>query len=109
MKKIKLFFIAAAFLAITASTNMSCEPISTACTSGKGTLVLTNKSLSTVQRIMINGVNYGTLDPGEKKEIELSPGAYEFQQVGLSGGTGCSAAVVTISECDRQAFSCSAK
>ncbi len=80
----------------------SCEE---AC-DGMGTLKLTNKSLSTVQKIMIDGVNYGTIDPDESKEIDLAPGEHEFQQVGISGGTGCSAATVIIVECKTSAFEC---
>jgi len=38
-----------------------------------GTLELTNKSIGTVQRIMIDGVNYGSLDPSESKDISLAP------------------------------------
>jgi hypothetical protein len=106
MKKIKLILLAIVLMTITASVNTSCEDLTC---NGKGTLSLTNKSLLTVQKIMINGVNYGTLDPGETQEIELSPGMYMWQLVGLSGGTGCSAAAVTITECDTQGFSCSAK
>jgi hypothetical protein len=81
----------------------SCEE---AC-DGMGTLELTNKSLSTVQRLMVDGVNHGTIDPGESKEIKLAPGEHEFQQVGISGGNGCSAATVIIVECKTSAFSCS--
>jgi hypothetical protein len=106
MKKIKLFLIALVLLTITASVNTSCEDLTC---NGKGTLKLTNNSHSTVQKIMINGISYGTLDPNEVKEIELSPGTYAWQLVGIAGGTGCSAAVVTITECDTQGFQCSGK
>jgi hypothetical protein len=109
MKKFKLFLITIALLAISASMNTSCEPVDDACANGKGTLNLENTSISTVQRIMINGVNYGTLDPGEEKDIELSPGEYVFQQIGLSGGSGCSPAFVTITACDWQGFTCKGK
>ena len=74
---------------------------------GKGDLKLTNKSINTVQRIMIDGVNYGTLDPGESEIISLRAGEHEFQQVGISGGSGCSSAKVIIIECETQGFSCS--
>lgn len=75
--------------------------------SGMGTLKLTNKSLNTVQKIMVDGVNHGTIDPGESKEIALAAGSHDFQQVGISGGTGCSAASVIIVECETTGFSCS--
>ena len=103
MKKIKLFLVV---MAVAVLMGTSCEDLFC---DGKGTLQLTNKSLLTVQKIMINGVNYGTLDPGETESIDLSPGVYAWQLVGISGGTGCSMAAVTITECDTQAFSCSAK
>ena len=103
MKKI-VSFIVVGFIFLLMNT--SCEDLFC---DGTGTLQLTNKSLSTVQRIMINGVNYGSLDPGETENIELTPGVYAWQLVGISGGSGCSMAAVTITECDTQAFSCSAK
>ena len=56
---------------------------------------------------MIDGVNYGTLDPGESEIISLTAGEHEFQQVGISGGSGCSSAKVIIIECETQGFSCS--
>lgn len=72
-----------------------------------GTLRLTNKSISTVQRIMIDGINYGTIDPDESKDISLAPGTHVFQQVGISGGGGCSEASVIIVAGRTSAFSCS--
>jgi hypothetical protein len=101
MKKIKLVLLTLVLFTLTSIT-VSCEKIC----SGKGTLELTNSSHSTVQKIMINGVSYGTIDPGEVKSIELTPGVYMWQLQGLSGGTGCSAAAVTITECDTQGFKC---
>lgn len=74
--------------------------------SGLGSLKLTNESHSTVQRIMVDGVNYGTIDPGESEEIDLAAGEHEFQLVGISGGTGCSAAKVIVVECETSGFSC---
>jgi hypothetical protein len=111
MKKLKLFLVVIILMIITMLPNLSCDPgaDNSPCSSGKGTLELTNNSLLTVQTIMINGVSYGTLDPGKEKSIDLSPGVYTWQLVGLAGGTGCSAATVTITECDTQAFKCSAK
>ncbi|MEK7572286.1 MAG: hypothetical protein AAB493_00280 [Patescibacteria group bacterium] len=106
MKTIKMTLIVIALIVIAASTNLSCEKLFC---DGMGTLSLENKSLLTVQKIMINGVNYGSLDPGKTKEIKLTPGIYMWQLVGISGGTGCSAAAVTIVECETVAFSCSAK
>lgn len=106
MKKIKLFLIAAVLLTITASTSISCEKL---LCSGKGTLSVENSSHSTVQKLMVNGVNYGTLDPGETKKVDLTPGPYVWQLVGISGGTGCSIAEVNISECQTSSFKCGGK
>lgn len=72
-----------------------------------GVLKLTNTSISTVQKIMVDGVNYGTIDPGESKEISLAAGEHDFQQVGISGGTGCGPASVIIVECETSGFKCS--
>lgn len=77
------------------------------CAKNKGTLELTNKSLNTIQKVMINGINYGTLDPGEKKSFDLNIGEYDVIQQGISGGTGCSAAKVNIVACETQGMSCS--
>lgn len=74
--------------------------------SGMGTLKLTNKSMNTVHRLMVDGVNYGTIDPGESKEIKLAAGEHSFQQLGISGGPGCSAGKVIIVECESTGFSC---
>ncbi|HEY5124469.1 MAG TPA: hypothetical protein VIK14_12110 [Ignavibacteria bacterium] len=108
MKKIKIILIVIALLVIAASTNFSCDPPKDDC-DGKGTLSIENKSLSTVQRLMIDGVNYGSVDPGDKKEAKLAPGTHSWQMAGISGGTGCSAATVIIVACQTSSFSCSAK
>jgi hypothetical protein len=77
--------------------------------SGVGTLSLTNKSSGTQQKIIINGVGYGNLNPGESKDIDLSPGVYTWQLVGISGGTGCSAATLNVSECMKYSYNCTGK
>ncbi|MBK6934270.1 MAG: hypothetical protein IPH17_04105 [Bacteroidales bacterium] len=56
---------------------------------------------------MIDGVNYGSLDPGESQTITLPAGEHNFQLVGISGGTGCCPAKVIIIECESQGFECS--
>jgi hypothetical protein len=106
MKKFKLLFIGVVLLTFSASISTSCDKLGC---NGKGTLEVTNSSLSTVQKLMINGVNYGSLDPGEKKSVDLTPGPYVWQLVGISGGTGCSAAEVNITECQTSTFKCSGK
>jgi len=107
MKKNRITLFAMVVLTIATFTSFSCE---TMCLNGgQGTLSIENKSHNTVQKIMINGADYGTLDPGETKDIDLNPGVYEWQVIGIDGGTGCSPAIVTIAECETSAFSCSAK
>ena len=97
-KLIVFIIIVATGLIYSSSCNEICN--------GMGTLKLTNKSVGTVQKILIDGVNYGTIDPGESKEIDLAPGEHDFQQVGVSGGTGCGVASVIIIECKTSAFEC---
>ncbi len=82
------------------------EPVNT-CPQTTGTLRVKNNSLHTVQRILVNGANHGSLDPGEERFFEKSPGDYTIQLVGLSGGSGCSAATVHIAACTVEGLSCS--
>ncbi|MDX2134740.1 MAG: hypothetical protein SFV52_08140 [Saprospiraceae bacterium] len=74
---------------------------------GRGELVVTNKSLRTVQMIIIDGTNYGTIDPDETKTIELPSGKYTLEFDGVSGGGGCSPSQVTIDACGSVGRSCS--
>ena len=108
-EKIKRILMAITFLVIVASTHSSCEPITDKPCDGNGTLSLENKSLNTVQKIMIDGVNWGSLDPGKTKECKLAPGTHLWQLVGISGGTGCGIASVIIVACKTTSFSCSSK
>lgn len=95
----------ALFAAVLFSVFISTTSCKKTC-SGSGKLKLTNKSANTVHRLMVDGVNYGTIDPGESEEIDLAAGEHTFQQVGISGGSGCSAAKVIIVECETSGFSC---
>jgi len=76
------------------------------CLKTTGTLKLTNTSVSTIQKMLVDGINYGTLDPGESKEIDLAVGTHTFSFEGISGGTGCSAGSVIIQQCETSSFSC---
>lgn len=107
MKKFNRLLVVC-FVMLSFIITSSCEPIDE-CDGSKGTLKLTNDSHNTVQRIMIDGVNYGTLDPDEFKEIELAPGKHDWQLVGISGGNGCSGASVIIVACETSGFSCDGK
>ena len=73
---------------------------------GKGELTLRNTSTQTLQRVMVNGVNYGTLDPGESETYNLTPGTYTVEQDGVSGGGGCGEFIVNVTECSSQSFGC---
>jgi len=94
-----------AVIAVLVIVSLSCTKLDLT-NDGMGTLTLTNSSYNTVQRIMINGVSYGTLDPGAKKDIKLSPATYSWQLVGISGGTGCSAASLTVLAGYRYSYEC---
>lgn len=76
-------------------------------TCSTGTLRCTNSSNNTVHRIMISGTNYGSLDPGETRSIELAPGSWSLQFVGISGGSGCSASSFNIAACQTVSRGCS--
>lgn len=76
---------------------------------GLGTLSVTNSSDNTLQRLMIDGVNYGTLDPDETKNVKLAAGYHNWQLVGIQGGGGCSDATVIIVECETTSYSCDGK
>jgi len=74
---------------------------------GYGTLKLTNTSSNTIQRIQVDGVNYGTLDPGEDIEIDLPVGRHTVEFINVrTGNYACSPMEVIIVECDTQGFSC---
>lgn len=73
----------------------------------KGTLKLTNNSSGTVMRALVDGVNHGSLDPGESIEIDLGAGSHTFTFEGISGGAGCTPGSVIIIACETSAFSCS--
>jgi len=102
MRTISKLLVMVVFLLVI-SSNYSCEDLTC---NGMGTLSVENTSHSTVQKLMINGVNYGTLDPGETKETELNPGTYKWQLVGISGGVGCSEATAIVAECETCSFKC---
>jgi hypothetical protein len=75
---------------------------------GMGYLEVENASLNTVQKLMIDGVSYGTLDPGETKKVSLAAGGHYWQLDGIVYG-GCSAAYVIIVECETSSYECRGK
>lgn len=82
------------------------EQVDLSCDNGWGTLHVSNESLHTIHKILIDNTNYGTLDPGEEKDIVLPNGKYELQFRGISGGSGCSSSFVTIPDCGKVGRSC---
>lgn len=71
-----------------------------------GTLVVSNESIQTIHKIIIDGTSYGTLDAGETKRFSLPEGKYELKFSGITGGSGCSPAFVTIVPCKVTGRSC---
>jgi len=106
MKKIRMSLVIA-LLAVMPFMNFSCDLIDDC--DGMGILSIENTSLSTVQKLMIDGVNHGSVDPKETKEVKLAPGTHVWQMEGISGGTGCSAASVILIACKTSSFECSGK
>jgi hypothetical protein len=74
---------------------------------GYGFFSAQNTSVTTVQKVLINNTNYGTLDPGEKEEFRLPAGNYEVVFQAISGGGGCNPAQIVIVECTTVARNCS--
>lgn len=105
MKTISLTLLSLVMISITSCTKPEEEddcPLP-----GYGYLKLNNTSLNTIQRVDIDGTNYGTLDPGDSETYPLAAGTHTFQNIGISGGAGCSPATVIIVECATEARSCS--
>lgn len=65
-----------------------------------------NRSHTTVQKIIINDINYGTIDPDEVREIQFSSGTYTVELRGVSGGTGCSEGTIILDDCETRGYSC---
>jgi len=107
MKKIALKRLFIALLLLSMFVFMSsCKELIDSC-GGYGTLRLTNRSVNTIQQVKVDGVNHGTLDPGEKIDIDLPAGQHFVETVNVkTGNYACSSFMVTIVECDTQGFSC---
>lgn len=97
---------AGSLLFLTSCEEILAPEVDRSCENGWGTLHVSNKSLHTVQKILIDNTNYGTLDPGEGKEIPLPNGKYQLQFRGINGGSGCSPSFVTIPDCGTVGRSC---
>lgn len=107
MKKRIIILVALSSLFLSFSSCSPEEEEDDDCIEGYGFLKVRNTSVNTVQKIMIDGINYGTLDPGDVGTFPLRPGKHEVQPVGIAGGAGCSPAQVIIVECGTDMMSCS--
>lgn len=106
MKSIKAFFIMAlTCLFVISSCELVEEETPKPDCRGKGYLTQTNGSLHTIQQIIIDGTNYGSLDPGDTETFTLAAGRHEVRVVGVNGG-GCSPTTVTIVECETEGRIC---
>jgi PKD repeat protein len=86
--------------------NQITQAISITC-SGYGTLTCTNGSQGTFQKILIDGIYYATLSPGDSKDISIVANishTLEFQSTTSSGG--CTLSTVNLKECQTQSLSC---
>ncbi len=82
------------------------DQTTTQCGSQTGYIHVRNTSLHTVQRLLIDNINYGSLDPGQERYVEKLPGNYLVQLIGLAGGSGCAAATVHVIPCSTDGFMC---
>lgn len=73
----------------------------------QGSLKLLNKSLQTIQELIVERKSRGTIGPGESKRISLSPGSHEIEMLGISGGGGCNISTVIIAQCKTTKLTCS--
>ena len=105
MRIANLLSVSAALLFTACKKEDTVEPSTPTCTTG--TLRCTNSSVHTVQKVLLNGTNYGTLDPGEDMVVTLAPGNWTLHFVGLSGGAGCSSSSFNIAACQSVGRSCS--
>jgi len=98
-------------IALCAITFTSCEELleelEEDCNDGWGELCVENKSLHTVQKVIINGASYGTLDPGDKECFSVPVGATTLEFRGVNGGSGCNPCVNNIPDCGVINKSCS--
>lgn len=103
----QLLLVIPMIAAIACEKDDDVAPASSGSACATGILRCTNTSNSTVQRILISGTNYGSLDPGETLSIELAPGSWTLQFVGINGGSGCSLSSFNIAACQTVSRACS--
>jgi hypothetical protein len=77
------------------------------CDEVHGYVIVKNTSANTVQQILIDGIEYAVLYPGDQEKITLAPGKYEIEANGISGGGGCYSGFLTIVKCEVHDYQCS--
>jgi hypothetical protein len=73
---------------------------------GYGTLNLTNSSAGTTQKILVDGIDFGTITPGQIIDVRISVGTHTLEMKGVSGGRGCSPGSVITYECETKIYNC---
>lgn len=73
---------------------------------GVGKIKFSNQSTNSVYRIIVDGVSYGNIEPGESKEVSLAARERTVQLVGIDGTAGCPAQLIIVEECDIMQVSC---
>lgn len=71
---------------------------------GAGTLIVTNGSDTTYQQFLIDRINYGSFDPGQKMYIDLFEGYHELQLIESIGDTVGFKEEFLISDCETTSF-----
>jgi hypothetical protein len=73
---------------------------------GYGVLKVSNTSANTAQKILIDGTNYGSLDPSKTVSYSLPAGVHTLQSVSLTGGSMSNQDTVIIAACKTEARDC---
>lgn len=73
---------------------------------GVGKIKFTNQSTNSAYRIIVDGVSYGNIMPGESKEVSLAARERTVQLVGIEGTVGCPAQQLYVEECEIMQVSC---
>ena len=76
-------------------------------TLNKGTLKLTNESVSDIYTVMVNGSSRGTIGPDESIKIFLNATDHEYELISTNGGVNCGPYSVDVFTCETERISCS--
>ena len=78
-----------------------CETLS------RGTLKLTNESVSDIYTVMVNGSSRGTIGPDESLKLHLNATDHEYELISTNGGINCGPYSVDVFTCETERISCS--